>query len=1376
MPRAQRQLQNTDELKQARSKVSSIAGYYTSYKKKANEGYGGSVSIRGVTVGQARANDYIRAHKDDIWKYRTAFAAQFDAEHPDVRNIGLNARPAQGAEEQDENEQSRTHSEEGDLSMRSGSSNTENSVIGEQNGSIPGVDAPRQSLGPNALNGNEDENNAPAREGALPEGVVKEIANLERIEAYDLNRFFLGDTRSMIQDYFAITRRGGAGDENLAELDTKQSNRGVLSDKLDKADGRKSAAGDDPMNSNLTPGQEEGLSEIAKFLYQNCARRKRNKITLLDGLLLRSARERLLIYYLVEKNKYDSPAENFIVESQTYTPDIENFKKSIERSGFNIFGRMFIGSMHWSYLSKAAQVAMDCREKLAFMAASGMFAQGAGELDGRLRRRAAGLLDEYPNSYINLMRDHQILEVSEDGFNIIRLNDDDQDHHEEENHEEQNHEEQNHEEQNPAPNLDRIDGLSEIHDDAGSNLGDQSGMDFGRGLPGGDNSFDSIDLDQLEDGEHPVGTGEQVQNQGNRGEPVQPPVGTGELVQNQGNRGEPVQNPVGKGEQVQNQEGAGEQAPENKGSVLKEGQLNSLDPGSENYIKGDIDRPNPNGFANSMVVVEDGELNDSNKVDNASEGDSSYYVSEKGDDEPVDKEKEARLAERRRLENLNLHAPLSPDSQEDIKIFNDDSSYFNSKDQIELENDLDGKAVENLESFVSDGIQQKAKVKDDPNESVHAEMQVGGGNQAPEEEQPAKIKNQLPNAPAHEQPVVIPNAPAHEQPVVIQNQIQPEAVQNPEQPEAVRNQNRSVIVRNSEQPEVAQNPNRSVIVQNRNQPVPAPAPAPAQDVDEEGAQQRANARERLILKRNEAFTLAMNIGNAYIAMWKSKGALPEEQMPVADAQELKAMAMSYTVALKRLVDADKAVMKSVPDAPQPMQGNVPYVPGNVGQVVRKKLTSASTVAARKNERSASDIIKSKNVASLGYIASTSVTLVDKARNIGMVINPDMWSGSGNWNWGNPDFGKHLSESMANQWGWRLDGIFPRIEGGGTGVFTTIGAIAALVTFASGLTKMGATFKGGSAGDKAKYITSQLGLLVSASKDAMLDTVAWNTVFNGGISPQIIANLSSAAAVAGVVGGAINIALGAASIHTGRTAKKRLDDIGDWVVQNVQRGRNQGASPEQQRESEIINTANAAARRKADHNIRAGASQTVSGALFMIGGILSMSVAGAPLGAAIMLLGGGLTLVNSIVGYSKSKQRKREMIDDYIGINTLISAVKRYDPNAADLEDSKLAEYIREEAIGLMGFTSENGCFDYIAGRLSKALLEGIKKNAKAIEPGELQTIAQNPYNFIDSDVHEKKQVAHYILMIQSFGPKVKITRNRVTAPNETALAKSIAKI
>ena len=165
-----------------------------------------------------------------------------------------------------------------------------------------------------------------------------------------------------------------------------------------------------------------------------------------------------------------------------------------------------------------------------------------------------------------------------------------------------------------------------------------------------------------------------------------------------------------------------------------------------------------------------------------------------------------------------------------------------------------------------------------------------------------------------------------------------------------------------------------------------------------------------------------------------------------------------------------------------------------------------------------------------------------------------------------------------------------------------------------------------------------------------------------------------------------------------------------------------------------------------------------------------------MGAAIMLLGGGLTLVNSIVGYSKSKQRKREMIDDYIGINTLISAVKRYDPIAANLEDSKLAEYIREEAIGLMGFTSENGCFDYIAGRLSKALIEGIKKNARTIEPGELQAIAQNPYDFTDSDVHEKKQVAHYILMIQSFGPKVKISRNRAITPNETALAKSIAKI
>ncbi len=1437
MPRAHRQLRNTDQLKQARNKVDSIAGYYKDYKKKANDGYGGVVSIGRVTVGQARANDYIRAHKDDIWKYRTAFTVQYNAEHPRMENNVLNERPVQEIEGHDEAEGSSIHEGEGDLSMNSGSLDTGNNAVGEHDSNVLSVGEPQQEPGPNDLNGIEEENQAPAREGEPPEGEVKAIADLERIEAFDLGRCFMGNMRNMLSDYFAITKPGGVGNENLAELDTKQSGRGVLSDELDKADGRKSAAGGDPMNSNLTPGQEKGLSEIAKFLYQNCAIRKRNKITLLDGLLLRSARERLLIYYLVENDKYDSPSEDDIVQSQIYTPNIQNFKDKIERSSFNIFGRMFIGSMHWSYLSKAAQVAMDCREKLAFMAASGMFGQRGQEMSDDMRRKAGSLLDKYPISYTALMHGHNLLDEIDGDEEIIRVdiangvrnnnpnqandqnqennpnqaNDQNQENNQNQaNDQNQDNQNQDNQNQDNNQNLDNIDDLSDIAGDGDASFSDQSMIrDLDGGIPGMNESDDSIDLSRLEDDQQDGGAvGPAQQSSGSGGQAQQSGGLVGQAQQSGGLVGQAQQSGglvgqaqqsgglvgqaqqsgglVGQAQQSgglvgQTQQSGGSDAPvqENRGDILQEGVINVLDPGSENHPRGDIDRPNPHGFAADMTVMENEEKGD------VSGAGSSYYEEEEDEKEPAEDDKEA--AEVKRLQGLNLHAPVQmPKGPEDNKIFNDGSSYYDSRLEIESVRDLEGQKV----------------VSEDPNESGHTEILMGNDS-VPAGASIIEVEIQNPEAPAHEeQPVIVQNqeqpvvAQNQEQPVVVQNQNQPEIVQNQEQPVVVQNQeqpvivqnqeqpvvaqnqNRSVIVQGSEQPVVAQNQNRSVIVENRNQPVPAPAPAPGQEHEIAGndEQQRVNAHERLIQERNEAFTLAMDLGNAYVALWKSKGALPETQMSWEDNEELKSVAKAYTVALRKMVEADNRVIRNVPDAPQPMQGNVPYNPNMVGKAIKKGLTQASSVTARKQEYYSEGIVKRKNAASLGYIATTSVTMADKARNIGMVLNSDMWSGSGNWNWGNPDFGKHLSGSMASKWGWRINGVFPKIEGYGTGLFTTIGAIAALATFAQGLSNMGATFSKGSAGDIAKHITSQLGLLVSASKDAMLDTVAWNTIFNGSISPQTIANLSSAAAVAGVIGGAINIALGAASIHEGRSAKRKLDDISDWVEQSVRRGRNQNASPEQQRESEIINTANAAARRKADRNIRGGVAQTVSGALFMIGGILSMSVAGAPLGAALMLLGGGLTLVNTIAGYAKSRQRKRAMIDDYIGINTLVRAVKRYDRNAANMEDDELAGYIREEAIGLMGFTSENGFFDYIAGRLSKALTDGIRKNARTIDPDELRQIVDDPYAFRASNVQAKKQVANYILMIQSFGPKVKVTRNREFSPNEAALAKAIAKV
>ena len=1202
MPR----LRNTPQLKQARSKVSSIAGYYAEYKKKATRGYGGAVSAGRMSLGQLRANDYIRAHKDEIWAYRREFTVQFFADNPlqAPANRDLRQAPANEGNNENINEEHRpggTGEQSLDESRRSSSNSSSyvsesQSEHGDGQGDLNEIQPDLNGAGEQVAPENPGaQGNAPAQ-GEVSDAQIEGTATRVGIINNDLDRLFSGDTKKMINDYFAIVQPGGdETPENRDNLQAVRADRGALIGDLEKADARKSAAGDAGMDDGLTEAQKSGLSEIAKFLYQNCARRSRDKITLLDGLLQRSARERLLIYYLVEKNVYDSPGERHIIQSQTYTPDVRKFKEVIKRKSYNIFGRLFIGAVHWSYLSKAAQVATDCRDKLRFMFASGLLAQPAAEPARAVRAMAGNLLpNRDADRALDVIGDQNILDVSD----LVE-----------------------------EPQND-VSFLSEIDDEPNANRFDDS---FAQ------EAGDLLGLNQQ--------SGAQRQ--------AQPKVSAPNPV--------PAQS---KAPAVQPQVDRDPYEEDEKDERLVPGKVNSLSPDlieSGKFLKGAEVIKKTRPVRQQAVRQED--------------------VSEESEED---------------------------NKSDDSRIFNKDaSSYYNSKLEglydDDKEQDLDDKDVSIL-SGVSDNV----------------------------------IKNVKPSqSSSSSQPVPAPQQPAPQQ---------------------------------QEQPEPAQQPApQQPAPQQQEQPEPAQQPAPQQQPEQ--AQPPRQPDAGLVQDRNDAFTNAMAIGREYIAAWKAKGSLPDEQQSQQDRNELEGLAKAYERALKRLIVADNNLLLNYPE-PVALE-----LPGDAATMsaIRDQGTPTTSVTGRKWERAASGIVSKKNWASVGIIASQSATLADRTRNIAMAFNPDMWSQPGGWNWGNQDFGKNLSSSMANQWGWRIEGVFPTIEGIGTGTFSTIGGIMALITFASGLRNIGATLKKGSAGDIAKYVTSQLGLLVSASKDAMTDTVVWNTILKGAVSPQAIANLSSAAAVAGVVGGAINIALGAVSIHSGRTANQKLNAISNWVEQSVQNGRAENATPEMQREAQIINTANAAARSKASHNVRSGVSQTVSGAMFMIGGILSMSVAGAPLGAVLMLLGGGLSMVNTIVGYAKNRKRRRAMIDDYIGIDKLVEAVRRYDENAADLPDEQLKEYIREEAVGLMGFTSENGCFDYIAGRLAKALIGGIKKNAIAMDVPQLQNIANHPEDYLNRGNQKQKQVANYIMMIRSFGPRVKVGDDREFTPNAAALAKSIAK-
>ena len=111
----------------------------------------------------------------------------------------------------------------------------------------------------------------------------------------------------------------------------------------------------------LTPEQIKGVRDISAFLYRNTlyggVGGKKDSGYFVDGILRRSPRERLLMYYLIEKKKLQqgkiSDAE--LIEAMVYKPNLDEFKPQMLRAFRGVFGRFTGDSLEWERLSDAAQ-------------------------------------------------------------------------------------------------------------------------------------------------------------------------------------------------------------------------------------------------------------------------------------------------------------------------------------------------------------------------------------------------------------------------------------------------------------------------------------------------------------------------------------------------------------------------------------------------------------------------------------------------------------------------------------------------------------------------------------------------------------------------------------------------------------------------------------------------------------------------------------------------------------------------------------------------------------------------------------------------------------------------------------------------------------
>ena len=133
----------------------------------------------------------------------------------------------------------------------------------------------------------------------------------------------------------------------------------------------------------LTLEQRKGVEEIDNWLLRNFDNGVNNDADMVNSLLSMSKRERLHVYYLVEKERRRTASVADVWLSQAYAPDLKTFKKKI-LANKAMFWKRLTGDYTYSYkLSEAMQVSKSYRKDLK---AAGDMASG-GKVETKDRKK-----------------------------------------------------------------------------------------------------------------------------------------------------------------------------------------------------------------------------------------------------------------------------------------------------------------------------------------------------------------------------------------------------------------------------------------------------------------------------------------------------------------------------------------------------------------------------------------------------------------------------------------------------------------------------------------------------------------------------------------------------------------------------------------------------------------------------------------------------------------------------------------------------------------------------------------------------------------------------------------------------------------------------
>lgn len=162
-----------------------------------------------------------------------------------------------------------------------------------------------------------------------------------------------------------------------AEISSKMQSQALAKEKREK-DGL-----NENLSKNISSDQQNGLREISKWMYRNAnhkgiERWQSSQQRFVHHILALPPRMRLLMFYLIEKEKRHNPEYGDVVVSQTtYVPNLENFKDKIVASKWKFFLRVTGDQIYWNKLEDTWQIA---RQASPILAIFGEVSSGPGPI------------------------------------------------------------------------------------------------------------------------------------------------------------------------------------------------------------------------------------------------------------------------------------------------------------------------------------------------------------------------------------------------------------------------------------------------------------------------------------------------------------------------------------------------------------------------------------------------------------------------------------------------------------------------------------------------------------------------------------------------------------------------------------------------------------------------------------------------------------------------------------------------------------------------------------------------------------------------------------------------------------------------------------